>query len=197
MLKVENIRVYNIGDAIRGMRNPMQSYDRSDTIGDVIGGQDLKLAQKLIKAGTDHSKFMRQIFVSMDITAPRFWWMEMDTYKVATTANSESTMHCIHKKPFTLDDFTCNFISDEHLRNTLRFLNYLRNEYLKTNSKVYWRAMIEALPQSYNQKRTWTANYQVLRNIYFARKNHKLFEWHEFCKAIEDLPYGKELIFIK
>ena len=211
MIKFDNIRTFNFDGAIRGMRNPLESWDKSDTTGDMIGENDLALAQKLVTAGTDDSKFLRQIFVSMDITAPLYWWKEMDTYKVATVANSTSTMHRLASKPITRESFSFDSKNDilvvdnhenkswhtsmAHITNELiQILENLRQRYLKTKSESYWRALIQLLPESWDQTRTWTANYQVLRNIYFARKNHKLQEWHEFCDVIEQLPYALALI---
>lgn len=180
----------------------------------VIGPNDLALAQKLIQAGAEHAKFMRQIFVSVDITAPIFWWKEMDTYKVGTAANSTSTMHKLIAKPITIDsfDFTLDnnltlisgkvfdgdyeLIVNDAINNIISTCEDLRQKYIATNDERYWRALIEILPQSYLQTRTWTANYAVLRNIYFQRKNHKLKEWSLFCDWIKKLPYGKELITI-
>lgn len=238
MLKVENAEVFNLEGAIRGMRNPMDSWAQSDSgyrrkcfsFDDIdycnhdchydqcmcdepeyfIGPKDLELAQKLVLAGTDHRKFMRQIFVSMDITAPIYWWKEMDTYKVATVANSTSTMHKLASRPIVMTDFSFDNGFDsivmDNLDNTeeeyvclavIEMCEYLRNKYLETNDKKWWRALIQALPQGYNQKRTWTANYETLRNIYFARRNHKLSEWHTFCDEIAKLPYAKELIMVE
>lgn len=221
MIKVENIEVFGWEAAIRGMRNPMNSWDKSDSFefppdedGILwIGPNDLKLMQSLIRAGTDHSKFMRMINVTMDITAPLYWWKEFDTYKVGTVANSCSTMHKIHSKEFSLDDF-----SHEHLiknlynvegfldvkeplgvlqQDIIPMLNFYRERYIETTDKKYWWQIIQLLPSSYNQKRTVQLNYQVLRNIYFSRRNHKLDEWHDFCRVIEELPYGKELICLE
>ena len=221
MIKVDNIEVFGWEAAIRSMRNPLNSWDRSDSTYESktdnenscikityhIGPNDLKLMQSLVKAGTDHSKFMRMINITMDITAPIYWAKEMDTYKVGTIRNSCSTMHKIHSKEFTLDDFSCEHLFydiDDTLKecynysavltHTLTALNSAREHYLKTKDKKYWWQMIQLLPSSYNQKFTWQANYQVLRNIYFSRRNHKLDEWHYFCNMIESLPYGKELI---
>lgn len=215
MIKIDKIQVYNFDGAIRGMRNPLDSWDKSDSgWGEnrrevdiynerhfVIGEKDLKLAQTLIGAGTDDSKFMRQILISMDITAPLYWWKEADTYKVGTVANSCSTMHKLTFKPIELSDFSHdefdiddNYSFNDYVFRVIKDCEELRQKYLETKDKKYWRGLIQLLPESYNQKRTWTANYQVLRNIYFARKYHKLDEWQEFCKIIEDLPYGKELI---
>ena len=214
MIKVENVEVFSWEAAIRGMRNPMNSWSKSDSIfnagfgsnGTILGENDLKLMQSLVKSGTDHSKFMRMINVTMDITAPMYWAKEMDTYKVGTVRNSCSTMHKIHSKEFTLDDFSYEHLGDKEkqiLLTTIEAMNESRdafvtwNENYKHDKKDYWWQMIQLLPSSYNQKFTWQANYQVLRNIYFARKNHKLDEWVEFCKIIETLPYAKELITLE
>ena len=210
MIKIENIEVFGWEAAIRGMRNPMNSWDKSDSFefppdedGILwIGSNDLKLMQSLIRAGTDHSKFMRMIDVTMDITAPLYWWKEFDTYKVGTVANSCSTMHKIHSKEFTLEDFSHEYLftDDESLlflNHLISGLNFYRNKYIETKDKKYWWKIIQLLPSSYNQKRTIQLNYQVLRNIYFSRRNHKLDEWHDFCSIIEELPYGKELICLE
>lgn len=219
MLKVKNTDVYGWEAAIRGMRNPLESWNKSDTQyfdGGVfrvpkIGSNDLKLMKSLSKSGDDHGKFLRMINVTVDITAPLYWWKEFDTYKVGTVANSCSTMHKIHDKEFTLDDF-----SHEHLDNdelvwtdsdvgmysaidvlgiTIDTMNYCREKYLKTKDKRYWWQMIQLLPSSYNQKRTVQLNYQVLKSMYFARRNHKLDEWHILCDwMIDELPYFKEIV---
>jgi hypothetical protein len=204
------------------MRNPLNSWDKSDSYENyeidnypwvmepyIIGENDLALAQKLIKAGSDHRKFMRQIFVSVDITAPLYWWKEFDTYKVATVANSCSTMHTIHSKPievsdFSFDDITIEFETDDDplefefiYSRRVEDCELLRRRYMETKDKKYWRALIQLLPESYNQKRTVTFNYEVLRNIYGSRRNHKLSEWSEgFISWIESLPYAEELIKI-
>lgn len=209
MLKIENAEVCGWDATIRGMRNPMNSWDKSDSghkldytpSGDkiypyAIGENDLSLMEKLVKAGTDHRKFMRMIVVYVDVTAPLYWWKEYDTYKVGTVANSCSTMHKIHAKEFTLDDFSHEhlFKDDEMQTNTdvLQFvidaLNFARADYLKTNDKRYWWQMIQLLPSSYNQRRTLMLNYEVLANIYRSRRNHKLDEWHTFCDWVESLP---------
>lgn len=232
MIKIEKTDIYGFESAIRGMRNPMNSWDKSDS--DIhkvtectdcphygkechkhilngnacfhLGENDLKLMKSLSNAGTDHSKFLRMINVTVDITAPLYWWKEFDTYKVGTVANSCSTMHKIHDKEFTLDDFSCEHLkSFEHtdvfndiyisdckswLQTTINQLNWLREHYLRSNkNKDYWWQMIQLLPSSYNQKRTVQLNYQVLKSMYFARKNHKLDEWVDFCKWCETLPY--------
>lgn len=270
----KNSEVFNFEGAIRGMRNPLNSWDKSDSkfgLGDAnyeeidytvasyytekagfnydenyeewynahenytvwlnkngilkynnnddifeyayIGPNDLNLAQRLINGGPEHAKFLRQIFVSVDITAPLYWWKEADTYKVGTTANSTSTMHKltsypITKEMFELDDFSnvdyylddrgdgkpvMWYINDD-IEDFIWFLESLRQKYLSTNNKIYWRALVQLLPQGWLQTRTWTANYAILRNIYFQRKNHKLKEWHQFCDWIKTLPYSKELI---
>lgn len=206
MLEVSNLKVYNIKDALRGARNPLESWHKSDTVefldGTVeVGTNDLQLAQKLIKAGSDHSKFMRQVLVSMDITGPRYWWAEMDTYKVATVANSTSTMHKLAHTPITIDCFSIDNADevDPALPSKIEIMidlyEELRLEYLRTKDKKYWRALIQLLPASWNQTRTWTANYAVLRNIYLSRKNHKLEEWHDFIDLIKlNCPYAEELI---
>jgi hypothetical protein len=218
MIKLENRDTYGWESAIRGMRNPLASWQKSDSVFDVdtyeyhIGEADLELAKRLVRAGTDHSKFMRMIGVSVDITAPLYWWKEMDTYKVGTVANSCSTMHTIAKHEFTVDNFshehlleaeigtfipteTNNHITVNPLELLERFiipvLNHNRTEFLETNDKKWWWQMIQLLPTSYNQKRTWSANYAVLRNIYHSRKNHKLDEWHTFCEWIEKLPHSE------
>ena len=205
MILINEIEVSNFKGAFRGLRNPLNSWHLSDSYTDengsyVLGEKDLDLARRMIKGGPDESKFLRQIFVSMDITAPLYWWKEMDTYKVATVANSTSTMHKITSKEITEDDFS--FDNDWDLifnlakASVVESCENLRQKYLNTQDKRYWRALIQLLPEGYNQTRTWTANYQVLRNIYFARRNHKLIEWHTFCEEIEKLPYAKELITI-
>lgn len=210
MVKIEKSEVFNFEGALRGMRNPMNSWNNSDSkIGNgkfIIGKNDLELAQRLVRAGTDHSKFMRMITICIDITAPLYWWKEFDTYKVGTVANSCSTMHKIAEKEFAIDDFSCEHLIGYDALNwgdtvplvtlecVINALNIYRNKYLETKDKQYWWQMIQLLPSSYNQKRTITMNYAVLRNIYFSRMNHKLDEWVDFCKWIESLPYAKELI---
>ena len=164
-----------------------------------FGPKDLKLAQSLVRAGTDEAKFIRQIFISVDITAPLYWWKEMDTYKVGTVANSTSTMHKLSSRPIEINDFSFDkeFHSYHMVQNIVKDCEFLRQKYIETKDKTYWRALIQLLPESYNQTRTWTANYAVLRNIYFARRNHKLTEWREFCQWIESLPWAKELICLE
>lgn len=200
MIKVSDIAVYNMANAFRGMRHPLESYEESDSIlyqdpyKFVLGDKDRKLALKLIKAGSDHSKFMRQILVSVDITAPLYWWKEMDTYKVSTVANSTSTMHTIHKNGITTDLFSFDEVKGIDIDYCV-YLESLRQQYIQTKDKKYWRELIQRLQSSFNQKRTWTGNYQILRNIQGGRSNHKLTEWQEFCMLFNELPYN-ELITI-
>ena len=228
MLKIENTEVIGLEAAIRGMRNPMNSWEKSDSLFydedgnlcrmgqgknlslDEIGDSDYKLMIKLRNAGTDHRKFMRMITVYLDITAPLYWWKEFDTYKVGTVANSCSTMHKIHEKEFTFDDFSheklinsaCMEIQEQHIRispiqalaTTIECLNSYRDLYLQTKDKKYWWQMIQLLPSSYNQKRTVMLNYEVLANMYKSRRDHKLDEWHTFCDWIERLPYSELII---
>lgn len=237
MIKFEHADVVGWEHAIRGMRNPLNSWMKSDSgdvildcnenievaeyitddVGYIVGPNDLNLMKRLRNAGTDHRKFMRMLVVYVDITAPLYWWKEFDTYKVGTVANSCSTMHTIHKKEFTLGDFSCDFLidegyidSDEHgfgyspnITNSFAILrdeiiptlNYYRECYNKArkdeNKKLYWWQMIQLLPTSYNQKRTVMLNYEVLANIYKSRKDHKLVEWHGFCDWIRELPYSE------
>ena len=229
MIKLENTEVVGWEHAIRGMRNPMNSWDKSDSdyrpilckrcdncasyqleqwedcekcevemetslhSGFMIGPNDLDLMTRLRNAGTDHRKFMRMIVVYATITAPLYWWKEFDTYKVGTVANSCSTMHKIHSKEFTIEDFSCEKLYDPlgDLRPTVDRLNVYREKYLETKDKNDWWQMIQLLPTSYNQKRTVMLNYEVLANIYKSRRNHKLDEWHEFCEWIESLPYSE------
>ncbi len=205
MLKVERISVMNFDNAIRGARNPMNSWGKSDSYygenGEyILGDNDLALAMRLAKAGSDHRKFLRQIIVSMDITAPLYWWKEFDTYKVGTVANSTSTMHKIHAKEFCRDDFSCDRMSEDALAvldSVIAFLEGQRGAFVETKDKAYWQNMIQLLPTSYNQLRTVTLNYEVLINIYHSRRYHKLDEWKVLCAAIEKLPYAKELILLR
>lgn len=202
MIKIENVETYGWEAAIRGMRNPMNSWERSDSCYDwpepdilKIGPNDLKLMTKLAKGGSDDRKYMRMIGVTLDITAPLYWWKEFDTYKVGTVANSCSTMHKIQAKEFTLDDFSHEHLGDieiNHLILTVDILNHNRERFnSKPNRKDYWWQMIQLLPSSYNQRRTVMLNYEVLKNIYPRRSYHKLDEWREFCKWIETLPYSE------
>ena len=233
MIEFEHPEVWGWEHAIRGMRNPLNSWDKSDssfnydveatTAGDeepqyihidaMIGYNDLDLMRRLIRAGSSHRKFLRQIFVSVDITAPRYWWAEADTYKVGTTANSCSTMHKIAAKEFTLDDFSHEHLEDFDepfrkdvngltsfpwfkisLESTIDVLNYARELYLETQDKKYWWQLIQLLPQSYNQRRTVTLTYENLLNMVSQRRGHKLDEWHDFCDWVFTLPYAEELL---
>ena len=217
MITITNVETFGWESAIRGMRNPMNSWDMSDSDFDypdcyncphkevsncigltkcaVVGKNDLKLMKSLSKAGSDHGKFLRMINVSFDLCAPLYFLKEWDTYKVGSVANSTSTMHKIHAKEFTLDDFShehleLNF-NRELLDNIIHCLNVNREKFLETKDKTYWWQMIQLLPSSYNQLRTVQLNYQVLKNMYHSRKNHKLDEWRDFCKFIESLPYSE------
>ena len=205
MLKVERISVMNFENAIRGARNPMNSWDRMDSRyaedgSFLLGENDLSLATRLAAAGSDHRKFLRQIFVSMDITAPLYWWKEFDTYKVGTVANSCSTMHKIQAKEFTREDFSSDRMDGATLAildTVVAWLESERKKFLETKDTQSWHNMIQLLPSSYNQMRTVTLNYENLINMYYARRNHKLAEWHVFCDFILSLPYASELICIK
>lgn len=202
MLTLKNTSVMNFKNAIRGARNPMNSWGRMDSHTEpdgsfVFGPNDLDLAMRLAKAGSDHRKYLRMVFVSVDVTAPLYWWKEYDTYKVATVANSTSTMHKIHSKPFSMDDFSCDHMTDgtkKFMETVVAELENIRLRFKETKSKDDWYDMIQLLPSSYNQMRTCTFNYETLINIYRARKNHKLAEWHTFCDWIETLPYAEQLI---
>lgn len=213
MIKIENTHVDNIVRAVYSARNAMNSWDKSDSKWetDTLGENDLALAKKLSKAGTDHRKFMRMINVTCDVVAPLYWWKEYDTYKVGTVANSCSTMHKIADKEFTLDDFSHEHLTDKWsdeneliayngeynnapqdvLEFTIDALNLYRIRYIETNDIKYWYDMIQILPTSYNQRRTVQLNYEVLHNMYHARKSHVLDEWVEFCEWIETLPYSE------
>lgn len=231
MIKIDNIETFGWEAAIRGMRNPLNSWDKSDSdycinygtidcskcpyfvnnmcsleeneqyINYIVGPNDLELMKKLTKSGTDHSKFMRMIHVQMDITAPLYWWLEFDTYKVGTVANSCSKMHKIHDKEFVLDDFSCEHLQGDSfglLYNIIDELNKNRKEFNETKDKKYWWQIIQLLPESYNQKRTVDLNYGVIHNMYFARHNHKLDEWREFCDTMSnELPYFAEIIGVE
>lgn len=224
MLKIENTEVTGWEAAIRGMRNPMNSWEKSDSVFtqheledwphntvktfDDLGPNDLDLMTRLRNSGTDHRKFMRMITVYLDITAPLYWWKEFDTYKVGTVVNSCSTMHKIAAKEFTLEDFSCEhlignaqiyngYVPTAVLECTIGALNEFRELYLETKNKAYWWQMIQLLPSSYNQRRTVMLNYEVLANIYKSRRNHRLDEWHTFCDWIEELPYSELITGIK
>ena len=203
MIDFNRVYVMNLENAIRGARNPMNSWARSDSYYDengqyILGENDLSLAKRLRNAGTsDHRKYLRQVMLSVDITAPMYWWKEYDTYKVATVANSTSTMHKIHSKPFELDDFSHDHLTENGLKvlkGLVDEMEKIRLEYIETKDKSLWYDLIQLLPSSYNQMRTCTLNYETLINIYKSRKHHKLDEWRSFCKWIETLPYAKELI---
>lgn len=211
MITFGSVDTYGWEPALRGMRNPMNSWEKADShfFPDVlhIGKNDLSLMKRLANAGTDHRKFMRMITVYVDICAPLYWWKEFDTYKVGTVANSCSTMHKIHEKVFTEDDFSCEHLIGsvfdpdssaqtplENLAATISCLNRCRDLYLETKDKRYWWQMIQLLPSSYNQKRTVMLNYEVLANIYQSRRRHKLDEWREFCLWSERLPYFKKFV---
>lgn len=217
MIKIESTQTYGWEAAIRGMRNPMNSWDKMDSFlclggetpkcsicedrhtgqcadGFVIGNADAALMKKLAASGNDHGKFLRMITVTVDLTAPLYWWKEFDTYKVGTVANSCSTMHKIQAKKFGREDFSCEHLIPrmlEVLDVTIFNLNACRGNYLETADKKWWWQMIQLLPSSYNQKRTVQVNYAVLKNIYHARKNHKLDEWHTLCDWVKDLPYSE------
>ena len=219
MIKIENTEIVGWEAAIRGMRNPLNSWEKSDSVkcyanancpgicknnvsGICIGSNDYDLMKRLRNAGTDHRKFMRMITVYVDITAPLYWWKEFDTYKVGTVATSCSTMHKIHAKEFTLEDFSCEHLFDtpesefndsmDVLKEVIDILNLYRDHFVKNpHRKDYWWQLIQLLPSSYNQRRTVMLNYEVLANIYKSRRNHKLDEWHVFCEWIENLPYAE------
>ncbi len=206
MLKIERISVMNFENALRGARNPMNSWAKSDSYYDekgnyILGEADLDFARRLCRAGSDERKFMRQIFVSMDITAPMYWWKEFDTYKVGTVANSTSTMHRIHAKPLERDDFSHDRLDEKGLAMLDALIAYLEGERLRfcdnREDRRPWHNIIQMLPSSYNQMRTVTLNYENLVNIYYARRAHKLPEWHTFCDVVKELPYAKELILFK
>lgn len=191
MIKIENAVTTGWQAAIRGMRNPMNSWLKIDSFDDKLGENDRELMKKLERSGSDHAKYRRMIVVTMDIVAPLYWWKEFDTYKVGTVTNSCSTMHKIAEKEFTLEDFShehMNIASETCLETTIGYLNLFRQSFLENHDKDNWWQMIQLLPSSYNQRRTILLNYEVLANIYKSRKNHKLDEWREFCKWIESLP---------
>lgn len=202
MIQIENVDYYGFDAALRGMRNPLNSWEKSDSQVDGfgcvnIGANDFDLMKRLVKSGSDHSKFMRMITVTMDITAPLYWWKEFDTYKVGTVRNSCSTMHTIHKKPFEADDFSREHLSDtaaQILHDIIDELNFWRYQYtqgVEKGNKYFWWQIIQLLPSSYNQRATVQLNYAVLRNIYHSRKNHKLDEWRQFCEWIHSLPVSE------
>ena len=202
MLQVNKTSVMNFENAIRGARNPMNSWGRMDSYYDengnyILGENDLSLAMRLARAGSDHRKYLRMIFVSVDITAPLYWWKEYDTYKISTVANSTSTMKKKKKNPFSIEDFSVDHLTPSSytfMQTIVDKLEEIRLEYIETKSKETWYDMIQLLPSSYNQMRTCTFNYENLINMYRARKAHKLQEWHTFCDWIQTLPYAAELI---
>ena len=207
MIEISNVSTMGWEHAIRGMRNPLNSWKLSDSDYETyrdefgwshevftVGEKDLDLMKRLAKAGTDHAKYRRMITVYADITAPLYWWKEYDTYKVGTVANSCSTMHKIQAKEFTLDDFSheqLDYTSKCMLKDIIRVINKNRELFNNTKNKQYWWNMIQLLPSSYNQKRTVMLNYEVLRNMYHSRKSHKLDEWRKFCEWVETLPYSE------
>ena len=205
MIRLEKTSVMNFENAVRGARNPLNSWEKMDSFVDadgnfVLGENDLSLARRLCSAGSDHRKFIRQIFVSVDITAPMYWWKEYDTYKVATVANSTSTMHKITSKRFELSDFSCDKMDENSLafmQTVIDKLEELRLKYLETKDKQIWYDIIQLLPSSYNQMRTCTMNYENLISMYYARKTHKLDEWHVFCDWVKTLPYADVMILVK
>ena len=202
MIQLERTSVMNLENAIRGARNPMNSWARGDSHYDekgnyILGPNDLSLAKRLRLAGPDHRKYIRQIFVSVDITAPLYWWKEYDTYKISTVANSTSAMHKIHSKEFALADFSHDHLTEEglhSLKRTVEDLERIRLKFVEEKKKEDWYTLIQLLPSSYNQMRTCSMNYENLINMYFGRKSHKLMEWHSFCDWIESLPYASDLI---
>lgn len=206
MIKIEKIDIWGFIHALRGMRNPLESWEKSDSvvIGEnlIIGESDFLLMKSLVVAGTEHRKFMRQIFVSFDITAPLYWWKEFDTYKVGTVSNSCSTMHNIHKRDLTIEDFSCEYLDngvnyEEKIgifKTLIECINTLRQMYINTKNKRYWYSIIQLLPSSYNQKRTITMNYENAYTMIQQRQNHKLDEWHKFCDTLTELPHMKRLL---
>ena len=204
MINLERTEVMNFENAMRGARNPLNSWAKSDSYKDengnfVFGENDLGLAKRLCRAGSDHRKFVRQIFIAVDITAPIYWWKEYDTYKVGTVANSTSTMHKIHSKEFELADFSTDHMTPaavECMENMIETLENIRKQYNETKDKSLWYSMIQLLPESYNQMRTCTFSYENAFAMYKARNAHKLQEWHTFCDWVEKLPYFKELFLV-
>lgn len=198
MIKVENMKAYNIGRAVYSARNPLDSWDKSDSDleNDILGEKDLELAKKLYKAGTEHRKYLRQIFVTMDITAPLYWWKEADTYKIGTVSNSCSTMHRIHAKNLTIDDFSHEHLGGPEmniLQHIISVININRHLFLETKDKLYWWQMIQMLPSSYNQKRTITMNYENVMSIINQRSGHKLDEWNCLIEELRKLPYINDI----
>lgn len=203
MIKFDKVSVMNFENAMRGARNPLNSWERSDSRVEngefVFGENDLDLARRLAKSGSDHRKFVRQIFVSVDITAPIYWWKEFDTYKVGTVANSTSTMHKIHSKPFEPDDFSHDHLTPEAMEifnATIEGLEKIRQEFVETKDKEKWYSLIQLLPEGYHQMRTCTMNYENLFGMYNSRKSHKLEEWHVFCDWLLELPYFRDIFSV-
>lgn len=194
MLKANNMVTFGFSSAIRGMRNPYNSWAKSDSVGETIGEKDMWLCCKLIAGGSEHRKFLRMVHVAADVVAPLYWWKQADTYKVGTVENSTSTMHKIMDKPFDIDDFSTDGGYRKYMKAVVNMLNEMRDDYLKTKYTHTWRAVIQLLPSSYNQRRTVDWNYETLLSMYSQRKNHKLTEWKQFCDWIETLPYMKEFI---
>lgn len=200
MITLERTAVANLENAMRGARNPLNSWGRSDSYYNdaheyILGENDLSLAKRLCKAGSDHRKFIRQIFISVDITAPIYWWKEYDTYKVGTVANSTSTMHKIHSKPFEMADFSTDHLcpeAEKAMEEVVQVLEEIRLRYLETKDKTLWYSMIQLLPESYHQMRTCTMSYENAVSMYYARRSHKLQEWHVFCEWALELPYFQE-----
>ena len=204
MLTIENVEIFGYKAAIRGMRNPMNSWSKSDSDADLIGQNDEQLMLALAKA-PEERKYLRMIHVQFDITAPLYWWKEFDTYKIGTVANSCSTMHKIHEKEFTLEDFSCEHLADDFalsnaespinvIEHLIYCLNCCRSLYLETKNKKYWWQMIQLLPSSYNQRRTIDLNFEVLLKQYRERKNHKLDEWHTYCDWIKEITLLNEIM---
>lgn len=197
MIKIENLKVYGFESAMSGMRNPMNSWDLGDTDGDTIGDNDLNLLLRLCKAGADHRKVLRQMFISCDITAPLYWWKEFDTYKVGVTSNSQSTMHKLCSRPLIKHDFSFEDMHENEciVNEVIDNLNARIHDYQVTKNKNLWRTIIQLLPCAYNQARTITMNYENVLNMYQQRKRHKLAEWRSYCYWMYyDLPYFKILI---
>ena len=210
MIKIDNINVCGIDTAIRGMRNPLNSWNKADSNWTIdekldgvqytyfkVGPNDLDLAKRLIKSGPSDRKFLRMIHVTWDVTAPLYWWKEADQYRIACTTNSCSTMHKIHSRDLNIEDFSYEHLNEESKENllkTIETINKNRKLYKETNDKEYWWQMIQLLPSSYNQMRTWDLDYETLINIYFSRRHHKLDEWHVLCDKILELPYMKDFI---
>jgi len=198
MILIEEVQIWGLGNALNAMRNPLESWEQGDTLSKLVGSNDLALARKLIKAGPSHRKFLRQILIGISIRAPLYWWKEFDTYKVGTVANSCSTMHTIHKKELSMEDFSLDYLNEDMLEwfksKVLYQLNNLIGSYNVTKSKEDWYALIQLLPSSFNQFRYVTCNFETLYNIYELRHNHKLEEWKKFCERLKDIAVFKQLM---